>query len=142
MGGFEGLGLDVDASAKMKILHPVSGVEITDENGNEAFIELLSLDSEVAYKRRQLSRKRIFEQVQKGKKIKITPEQAEEDEIDSLVALTKSWHLVNPNTGKVLDIPFSAENAYILYSDRKFSWIKEQVQEFVAERENFFEKSE
>jgi hypothetical protein len=139
MSGLDALALDVNVTSKMEINDPITGVVIKDNEGKPAVIELLSMDSDIALKRRQAARKRIFEQVQKGKKIKYSVEQSEEDETANLVALTKGWYLVDFKTGNPLNLPFSEDNAHLLYSDPRFGWIKEQVQEFVVDRENFFE---
>ena len=70
----------------------------------------------------------------KGKKaIDLDAEKLSEDSIDDLVKLTTAW------SGFVLDgkdLDCTPENVRTVYSD--WSWIKEQVQEFVSNRANFF----
>lgn len=137
MSGFDALAFDTNATAKMEIESYKTGATLRDKEGKAAFIELLNVDSEAAQKRRKLSRKRLFDQMQKKKKFNYTPEQQDEDDLAYLVGITKGWYLVDVNSGDSLDVPFTEDNARVLYSDPRFAWIKEQVQEFVADRANF-----
>jgi hypothetical protein len=70
----------------------------------------------------------------KGKKaLDLDAEKLSEDGIDDLVKLTTSW------SGFLLDgkkLECTPENVRSVYSD--WEWIKEQAQEFVANRANFF----
>lgn len=137
MVNFGNLALNVNAPKKMPIENPSTGTSIRDKEGKESFLMLMSNDSAVAMARKRQSRKRLFDQVQKGKKINYSVEQAEEDDIELLVALTKDWYLVDPETGDAIDFPFNEENARTLYSSPDMVWLRDQAEAFVSERANF-----
>lgn len=136
MSGFNGLSLEVEKPAKMEITHPATGVTIRDESGNAAYIEVLSTDSDVAQKRRKQSKKRLMDQIHKGKKTNYSIEQSEEDDIETLVSLTVGWRLMDLN-GKPIEEEYNEDNARYLYSANEFLWLRTQVEEFVSERGNF-----
>jgi len=70
----------------------------------------------------------------KGKKaLDLDAEKLSEDSIDDLVKLTTAWAGFTLD-GK--DLECTPENVRTVYAD--WSWIKEQVQEFVGNRANFF----
>jgi hypothetical protein len=60
--------------------------------------------------------------------------EAEKRSVDLLVKCTKGWDNVEWE-GKALK--FSAENAAMLYSNPTLSWLREQVDKFIADRGNF-----
>lgn len=63
---------------------------------------------------------------------KISMDQIKADEIEQLAACTVSWQNVELD-GKPL--PFSHANAVMLYS--RFSWLKDAVSAFIADRANY-----
>jgi hypothetical protein len=65
---------------------------------------------------------------------RLTPEELEAEATDLLVALTHGWFLLAPD-GSPIDLPFTAENARRIYD--KVWWVREQVDEFAADRGNF-----
>ena len=72
---------------------------------------------------------------QRGR-MRITPEELEAESTELLAALTAGWHLVTLD-GHPLDVPFSIENARELYAAPALAWLREQVDEFAADRGNF-----
>lgn len=133
MSKFSALAMEVDKPSRMVIVHPVSRQPLRDKDGKEAHIDLFSADSEIARKQqRAVSRKRL---AMRGRG-KLTPEELEAEGVELLAALTTAWHLLDFNGGKI-DVPFSQENARELYAESALSWIREQVDEFVADRGNF-----
>src|SRR3990167_4014457 len=136
-GKFAGLELEVDRSVKVRILHPVSRQPLRDAAGAEAYIEMHSGDSEVARKhQRNVARRRI---AMRGRG-KITPEELEAEGVELLVALTVGWRLVALDGG-ALDVPFTQDNARDLFSSPRMTWLREQVEEAVGDRENFRQAS-
>ena len=67
--------------------------------------------------------------------MRITPEELEAESTELLAALTAGWHLVTLD-GHPLDVPFSIENARELYAAPALAWLREQVDEFAADRGN------
>lgn len=118
-----------DDGAVLNIVHPE-----TEEVIDGMTITLLGQDSKL-YRKIQLSKQQAaLNRMAKGKKaLDLDAEKLSEDSIDDLVKLTTAW------SGFVLDgkdLDCTPENVRAVYSD--WSWIKEQVQEFVGNRANFF----
>jgi hypothetical protein len=118
-----------DDGATLQIVHPES-----EEVIDGMTITLLGQDSKV-YRKIQLAKQQAaLNRIAKGKKaIDLDAEKLAEDSIDDLVQLTTGW------TGFVLDgvdLKCTPENVRTVYGE--WAWIKEQVQEFVADRSNFF----
>lgn len=137
MSKFAGLEIETEKPQRMVLLHPTSRQPLRDRDGKEAFIDLFSADSEQARRHnRAVQRRRLAMR----NRVKITPEELEGEAIDLLSSLTTDWHLVTL-AGEHIDIPFSLENARELYSEPKLAWIREQVDEFAADRGNFTQSS-
>lgn len=118
-----------DKGATLAIAHPE-----TEEPIEGMTITLLGQDSAV-YRKIQLAKQQaILNRMAKGKKmVDLDAEKLAEDTIDDLVKLTVKW------TGFEMggeDLPCTPENCRMVYSD--WPWIREQAQEFVANRANFF----
>ncbi len=118
-----------DKGATLAIVHPE-----TEEPIEGMTITLLGQDSAV-YRKIQLAKQQaILNRMAKGKKmVDLDAEKMAEDTIDDLVKLTVKW------TGFEMggeDLPCTPENCRMVYSD--WPWIREQAQEFVANRANFF----
>lgn len=137
MSKFGGLALEVDAAARMVINHPSTGMPIKDAEGNEAYIELHSSDSEIARKsQRDITTGRL----RMRNRDAIDAARLEREGTELLADLTAGWNLLSPDGDKI-DVPFSRANAIELYSDRHMAWIREQVDAFVANRANFSKAS-
>jgi hypothetical protein len=118
-----------DDGAVLNIVHPE-----TEEVIDGMTITLLGQDSKL-YRKIQLGKQQAaLNRMAKGKKaIDLDAEKLSEDSIDDLVKLTTAW------SGFVLDgkdLDCTPENVRKVYTE--WSWIKEQVQEFVGNRANFF----
>lgn len=134
---FAGLALDVEKAARMVILHPVSRQPLLDKQGKEAFIDILSGDSDAGRKYdRAVYRRRIA----RGTRAKLTPEELEGDAAGLLAALTSGWYLVDLD-GNPIDVPCDAANAKELYQEGAMAWLRAQVDEFAADRANFAKAS-
>jgi len=129
--------LDVSKKAEdgaiLELDHPVTGDPLIDEESGEAIsIILLGTDSKTYRdKQREYQRKRLSKMTKKrGKEMDLT--MSDEDACDLLATCTVGWeHMVE--NGEELE--FSKEAAYKLYM--KYNWIREQVDMFIADRENF-----
>jgi hypothetical protein len=118
-----------DDGAVLQIAHPES-----EEIIEGMTITLLGQDSKV-YRKIQLAKQQAaLNRISKGKKaVDFDAEKLAEDSIDDLVKLTVAWE------GFMLDgvkLDCTPENVRTVYNE--WSWIKEQVAEFVADRANFF----
>lgn len=121
-----------DEGAILELRHPE-----TEELIDGMTITLLGQDSAV-YRKIQLTKQQAaLSRISKGKRaVDLDAEKLAEDGIDDLVKLTIDW------TGFKLDgkeLKPTEENVRKVYTE--WQWIREQVQEFVASRANFFQKS-
>jgi hypothetical protein len=118
-----------DDGALLELRHPESEDVIEGMT-----ITLLGQDSAV-YRKMQLAKQQTaLARISKGKKaIDLDAEKLAEDSIDDLVKLTIAW------SGFTLDgeeLEATPDNVRKIYTE--WAWIKEQAQEFVASRANFF----
>lgn len=133
-GKFAGLEIAVDKPGRLILSHPITRQPLRDPDGKEAWIELFSADSDIARKHQQAIQRRRL--AQRGNRLRITPEELEAEAVDLLAALTAGWYLVSLN-GEPLNVPFSVENARELYAVPAMTWVREQVDEFAADRGNY-----
>lgn len=141
MSKFAALALAVDEPARMVIIDPVSGRPMLAADGREGYIDVYSSDSEIARKHyRKTGQSRLDEMARRKKRASVSIETFEQNDLDLLTKLTAGWLLVAPD-GTIIDVPFSPENARELYSDPGMAWLRDQVDEFAAERSNFSKAS-
>jgi hypothetical protein len=118
-----------DDGAILNIVHPE-----TEELIDGMTVTLLGQDSKI-YRKLQLGKQQAaLNRMAKGKKaLDLDAEKLSEDSIDDLVKLTTAWSGFELD-GKKLDC--NPDNVRKVYAE--WAWIKEQVQEFVGNRANFF----
>jgi hypothetical protein len=75
----------------------------------------------------------------RNKRARFTDEEAEEESLEHLAAITRGWS-DNMKLDGVL-LPYSADNARKLYADKRVAWIGEQVYRGVHDRANFLSSS-
>lgn len=127
------LTASADIPQKLTLLDPRTGEELLDQDGKPVTITLLGRDSTVAKKEsKRRSQEMLNRAVRQGATRKISVDETIESAVSLLSKLTVSWSGFSKN-GQPYD--FSPENAESLYSE--FSWIREQVDEFVSDRQNF-----
>lgn len=132
MSKFAGLGLAVDEPKRMTLLHPVTRQPIRDGEG-VAYIDLHSSDSQIARKHNREIQQRRLNMRGRGR---LSTHEIEAEGIDLLAALTVSWRLLTLD-GQPIDVPCNEDNARDLYSAPELAWVKEQADEFAADRANF-----
>jgi len=120
--------VQIDNSADINITLP-------DGTETDIVITVASQDSEQYRKKTLESRNKRMKDLQRGKKSQLTAEQLDEGGVDLLVACTIGWQNVEKD-GKPLE--FNDENVRSLYAD--FPWIKDQVDEAIADRANFMKR--
>jgi hypothetical protein len=131
----DALAFDVSQTADVHLLHPVTRQPLRDKDGNPAYVRVVSLDSpEVQAVQKAAINKRLNT---RGRG-KMTADELEAERAETLVAATKGWYLVTLD-GDKLDVPFSQAVARNVYTDARFSWIREQVNEAVEDRATFFQ---
>lgn len=115
--------------ATLDLKHPTTGEPIG------ASINLLGADSD-AYKQKTIElQRRHMERLRRNSKYRRSPEEMDADATELLAAVTTGWDLEVGGQRPA----FSVATAVSIYA--RFKWIREQVDEFVAERGNFLPKA-
>ena len=115
-GKFGSLAGKAEEPFRVVLLDPQTDLPLKDVNGKEAFIDVLSTQSEVGRKFDRSQRTQTMRRAMRGR----TQEQSEDDTLETnfakLAQLTVAWHLVDPKTKEPLFVDVSAENAAEFYS--------------------------
>jgi hypothetical protein len=128
------LAKGAESGADLALRNPVTDEPLLTEDGAQITIRLVGMDSG-AYRRalHQIQNRKLG-RLTRGKSPSM--ELVERDELELLAACTVGW------SGVVVDgapLEFSAQNAVSLYE--RFRWIKEQVDAYIGDRENFFQNA-
>jgi hypothetical protein len=129
---FKDLQLTLDETARMPILHPDTRQPMKDDTGAEAYIEVLSTESQ-AY--RDHERAVINARLARANPEKPTAETVAAEIGARFAVLVTSWHLVSPRTGKAMNLPCNPADVADLFSQP--SWLRDQLDAFVSNRANF-----
>ena len=132
---FAGMALAVDRPSRLKLLHPVTKLPLRDQEGGEAFIDLLSWDSAASQAHR----------IQRDDRVRrlgreMTAEESQQDTAEHIAALTVCWRLVALD-GRPMEVDFSPEAARLLYGMRELAWARFQVVEHLNNRGNWQQAS-
>ena len=117
------------AGKKLQLRNPFTGEELAGVT-----ITLLGIDSS---EYQQIERSILNHRLERGNAI-VTAEKLSSDLIDTLAAVTVGWEGIELD-GKVVD--YAPEKARLLYSDKRFPWLMEQVEAFIRDRKNFVKPS-
>jgi N-acetyl-gamma-glutamylphosphate reductase len=133
MSKFAALGMAVDATSRIFLLHPVTRQPLIKEGTEEqAWIDVVSSVSQIGRAHdRSVTDKQI-----KMRGRRMQAEDIEADYTEKLAKLTRGWSLVTL-AGEALDVEFTPGNARELYSLPELAWLRDQVSEFVADLGNF-----
>lgn len=126
--GFDLSQLAASDSAAVEIYHPVSKKPIG------ITINIVSTDSDLFRKATMAQQNKRIKMMTRGRRTgsALTAEEMEEESLDLLASCTLVWDGVLMGTDP---LPFTKENARELY--RKHSFIREQVDEAMADRALF-----
>jgi hypothetical protein len=121
------------AGVKMSVIDPTTGAAMVDEKtGSPVTITLIGKDHpDFRSKQYAQSSKRVNKLV--GRRRNIDLKQMEQDAIELLAHATKGWEGIDGPDGHPL--AFSHANAVDLYT--RYSWLREQVDEFIDDRSHF-----
>jgi len=125
---------DVDG-AVMYVEHPATGEIIRDNDGNEAWIRLLSTESDKGVKANNKIMNQNLESMQKKKGL--SAEKTIEQTAEMLAELTEDWYLVSPKSGEPIEDACNKQNAKKAYRENK--WLRDQAEEFSSDLGNFTE---
>lgn len=117
---------------KVFLKHPVTGEDLfcDSEKPKQMYITVLSNDS--AEYRRATSKVLRKQYNDKGRKNEVDLDKTWDSSAEILASVTTDCYLFID--GKVVNDP---SNIADIYSDNRFKWIKEQVEQESAERSNF-----
>jgi len=113
-----------ESGATLDVRHPVTGIAIDGMK-----ITVLGTDSKTY---RDAVKSRMRQRVNQRKKQDFDPDKAEREGLELLADLTVDWQGIELD-GESLKC--TRENCVKVYG--RFSWIREQVDEFIADRANF-----
>lgn len=119
-----------EIAATLTLVHPVTQEELVDENENPVTITILGMDSAIA---KRLAKARAQKQLN-SRKQKIDIDEARQYTIGLLAKLIQSSSGLKEN-GVELDLS-DADTAIDVLT--RFSWLREQLDEFVTDRANFY----
>ncbi len=115
MSKFGSLSAPADQPFRVVLIDPATESPLKDAAGNEAYIDVLSAQSEAG---RKFDRERS--QIITRKAMKRSGALPDDDQFEAncakLAKLTRAWHLVDPATKQPLDVPCSPENAAEFYA--------------------------
>ena len=133
MSKFAGLALGTSQAARMIIMHPITGQPLRQrETGAEAYLEMLSRDSDVA---RRCDRAATDKQL-RSRGRRLTAEEIEGNQLEKLAKLTRGWSLVDLD-GNPMEVPFSEATARELYAEPSLAWLRDQAQAFSDDLGNY-----
>ena len=118
----------------LTLVHPVTGVELKDKKHGAFTIDLLSSDTN-GYK----SEFNKLLKIARESKVDQTARDAEEKASEMLSKITKGCNLILDESVDKNPMKFSEKAMKDLYFNPKFTWVREQVEAFIRDRENFIE---
>jgi len=138
---FAALAADVSQSFKVEIIDQITDLPIVDKDGNKAFIEVLSTDSDAGRAFDKDQRSAYRRKAMKSRNGIAEPNDPFEENVAKCAALTKTWHLVDPFTREVIDVPCTVDNAKELYGEAGMNWLFVQVWVAANDAANFMNRS-
>lgn len=120
-------------SVPVPLRHPTTSERLLSDAGAPITISIVGMDSEQF---RTRHRAIINRRLNAGKKAKVTAEEIEAESIDTIAACITGWQHVELD-GKALE--FSKANAKALLT--RLPWLREQLDEAIADRANFLKTS-
>ena len=119
-----------NSGAIMDVMHPITGEQLLDQNGNAVTITLLGADST---KMRQEMSDRAKKQLASKNKPINSIDEAEKLSAELLATITIGWSGMFEN-GEPVEC--TKENAVRIYT--KYAWLRQQVDAFTTDRANFY----
>ena len=124
-----------DAGTVVELEHPVTGAPILDVTGVPWSITVRGDDAVAVRAVDRKHQDRRAEKMRKGKDWGLDTETMDGERTERLVAATIAWHGLTLH-GTVL--PCTPKNCAMVYGDKRFAWIGEQVTRAMVDRTRFF----
>lgn len=134
---FGSLAADVSKPYRVELIDPVTEEVIRDKDGTAAYIDVWSMDSELARQHGKKKRKDLNLRIKQARNGKVEPDDALEENIALCAVLTDSWYLVDPVTLAQIDVVCTPENAADLYSPPGMGWLFMQPFSAASNAANF-----
>lgn len=124
----------VKETGTLVLHHPETDETLYDDDGNEMYVELYGQDSKQYKQITNAQQNRNIQKMQRGKR-GMTAEQMEANALEILAGCTVSWNIVINGEKPECDEATVKQ----VYTD--YPWLREQVDNFIYDRTNFFMKS-
>jgi hypothetical protein len=126
-----------EEGAVLTVLDPTSGEPLSDDNGKSVTITLSGVDGAKYRECQNKIQNRRLKSIGRGKtKLELDAAELEKEGLELLASCTLGWSGI---VWKGSELPFTVENAKMLYGE--LGWLREQVDSFIGERQNFFPKA-
>lgn len=132
-----------DQGKDMVVLHPTARTPLKGADGNPVTITLVGSDSDIYVKAINKNRDANIDEMRR--RAKFSSEADDYKGAKLLARCTITWRGIpvgwlNGTADETL-AEFSYENALKMYSNRGVRWLREQVDEYIADRSNFSKAS-
>jgi len=127
-------------SMKMELRDPNTNVVLRDKKGKALItFDLLSVESSEFKKveRKQRDKFLKMQSLNRGK-IKLSSDELDEDQFTKISSCVLGWSGMELN-GK--DLNYDKSNVRKILTEDEFGWIKDQIVDYIEERENFTKAS-
>ena len=125
--------ITLEETAEMVLVHPVTGVDITDPKDEEKVVKFTLIGTSNPKHRKAIEA--LMKAKNKRGKREPTLEESRKESIDFLVALSVSVENMLYN-GQEIN---TAEVFRELYSNEKLAWVRDQVSAFLSLSDNFIQ---
>lgn len=123
-------GKNPEITAVMTVIHPITGEEMFQEDGTPVTVTLLGMESSVA---KRVTKARAQKQLNKRNQ-KVDLDEAREFTISLQAKLITASSGMKEN-GVDLDLTDQATAIDVL---TRYNWLREQIDEFITDRANFY----
>ena len=123
-------GKNPEITAVMTVIHPITGEEMFQEDGAPVTVTLLGMESSVA---KRVTKARAQKQLNKRNQ-KVDLDEAREFTISLQAKLITASQGLKEN-GQDLDLTDQATAIDVL---TRYNWLREQIDEFITDRANFY----
>lgn len=115
MSKFGSLSASADVPFRVVLIDPKTDEPLKDTSGAEAFVNIISVQSEIGRKFDRERQKVITRRAMRNRNQDLIDDDQFEINIAKLARLTTSWHLVDPVSKEPLDVQYSYDAAVEFY---------------------------
>lgn len=119
MSKFGNLDDEKDEPFRVVLIDPKTDLPLKDNAGKEAYVDVLSSQSDAGRKFDKDQRAKYRRRISRGRSQEIMEDDQLDENIAKLAHLTVGWYLVDPVTYAAVDAPFSTDVAIEFYRLKK-----------------------